>query len=108
MVDPSSWEIRSTIWPQRLISARNSIDRASRIIITLGLLSLFGSAAWVTYDTSPNGISLEPLTTDYRTWLHPAYLNSVLISMIIFFALRQISRTREKLAPLAYPLIERV
>jgi len=108
MVDPSSWEIRSTIWPQRLISARNSLDRASRIIIALGLLALFGSAAWVTYDLSPTGMNVQALTADYHTWLHPAYLNSVLISLIIFYALRQISRTREKLAPLAYPLIERV
>lgn len=108
MVDPSSWEIRSTIWPQRLVSARNSLDRASRIIIALGLMALFGSAAWVTYDLSPSGMSLEPLTPDYHTWLHPAYLNSLLISLIIFYALRQISRTREKLAPLAYPLIERI
>lgn len=108
MVAPSSWEIRATIWPQRLLNARRSLDRSSRVIIILGLLALFGSAAWVTYDFSEYGATEQTLSLDYHTWLHPAYLNSILISAIVIYAVRQITRTREKLAPLAYPLIERI
>lgn len=97
-------EIRTTLWPQRLVNVRRSLNRSSRVIVLLGLFALTGCAMWVKYDQSARAASLS--LQEWRTWFHPAYINSVLIAVMMMYALRQIRRTRQKLNPLGYPLLE--
>ena len=97
----SNHEIRATLWPQRLVNVRRSLNRSSRIIVLLGLLALTGCAIWATRDQTRSFNVLE-----FSTWFHPAYINSALIAIMMIYALRQISRTRQKLNPLGYPLLE--
>jgi len=102
---PSS-DIRSTLWPTRLVQVRRTLNRSSRIIVFLGLISLTGNAVWIwqeQYATQTNG---QPV--DHSDWFHPSYMNSLLIAVIMLYAMRQISRTRQKLTPLGYPLLERI
>jgi len=94
------------LWPQRLVNVRRSLNRSSRIIVLLGLLALGGSALWVTHDRMALITRFDLL--EIRTWFHPAYLNSLLVAVMILYAMRQVSRTREKLVPLGYPLLDRV
>ncbi|HMO52192.1 MAG TPA: hypothetical protein PKE26_02920 [Kiritimatiellia bacterium] len=101
----SAVRIRPVLWPQRLIDVRRSLHRSSRMIVALGLLALSGNVFWVWHERGPRPAAFDPLEID--TWYHPAYVNSILIAMIMLYALRQVTRTREKLEVLGYPLLER-
>ncbi len=92
------------MWPRRLLEIRRKLNRSSYVIITLGLLSLAGNAYWVWTDRSAFLAQFQPRVI--LTWFHPAHVNSLVIAIIILYAMRQISRTRQKLAPLGYPLLE--
>jgi len=98
-------DIRATLWPKRLVQVRSTLNRSSRIIILLGLtaLSTNAVAVWLDRNLLPPFDLLE-----ISTWFHPAYINSLIIAVIIVYAMRQISRTRQKLTPLGYPLLEKV
>lgn len=91
------------LWPQRLVAVRRSLNHSSRLIVLFGLFALGGSALWVTYDNSPRSTNFQLL--DVRSWFHPAYINSLLITAMMLYAMRQVGRTREKLMPLGYPLL---
>lgn len=96
-------DFRATLWPSRLAEIRRKLNRSSLIIITLGLLALAGNAFWVWHDRARFTEELNPLVIG--SWFHPAHVNSLVIAVIILYALRQIARTRQKLAPLGYPLL---
>ncbi len=91
-----SGEIRATLWPQRLIATRISLNRSSRMMVLLGLVALAGNSFWLWQEGIPA-----------HDWFHPAYISSLLIAVIILYALRQITHTRRRLMPLGYPLLER-
>jgi eukaryotic-like serine/threonine-protein kinase len=97
-------DIRATLWPRRLVEIRRKLNRSSRTIVVLGLAALIGNAFWVWHDRHHFTTTFNPL--ELNAWFHPAYVNSLVIAIIILYAMRQISRTREKLAPLGYPLLE--
>lgn len=97
-------DIRATLWPKRLLEVRRKLTRSSVIIVALGLLALSGNAFWVWHDRN-EFIAAFNLSAP-RTWFHPAPVNSLLIAVIMLYALRQIAKTRRKLAPLGYPLLE--
>lgn len=98
-------DIRATLWPKRLVEIRRKLNRSSRVIIILGLLALVGNAFWVWHDRHQFTQAFNPL--NFSSWFHPAYVNSLVLAMIILYAMRQISKTRQKLTPLGYPLLER-
>jgi len=106
MFTVQSSDIRSTLWPTRLVLVRRTLNRSSRVIVLLGLISLVGNALWVWQDQFSSQGRTQP--SEYSDWFHPAYMNSLLIAIIMLYALRQISRTRQKLMPLGYPLLERI
>lgn len=97
-------DIRAILWPRRLSEIRRKLNRSSLIIISLGLLALMGNAFWVWQDRGHFEGQFNPF--DLGTWFHPAHVNSLVIAIIILYALRQINKTRMKLAPLGYPLLE--
>lgn len=101
---PTNREIRATLWPQRLVQVRRSLNRSSRIIVLLGLGSLMSMALWVGLEKSLPGLSLHRL--DFFAWRHPVVISSLLTAIMIVYAMRQVSRTREKLNPLGYLLLE--
>lgn len=72
----------------------------------LGLISLIGNAIWVWQDHYSGYKSAR--TSEYSDWFHPSYMNSLIIAVLMIYAMRQISRTRQKLTPLGYPLLERI
>lgn len=102
----SNREIHATLWPQRLVNVRRSLNRSSRVIVIIGLFGLAGGAFWVTYERGPQAPAFNIL--EYDTWIHPAYINSLLMAVMILYAMRQIRRTRQRLNPLGYPLLEKV
>jgi len=97
-------DIRAILWPRRLSEIRRKLNRSSLIMITLGLCALTGNAFWVWRDRSDFLAQFNPF--ELHTWFHPAHVNSLIIAIIILYALRQVAKTRMKLAPLGYPLLE--
>jgi len=100
-----SSDFRAILWPRRLLHVRRNLNRASLVIVLLGLISLASNAFWVWSDRRMFADALD--ITRLENWSHPAYLNSVIIAIIILYAMRQISKTRLKLASLGYPLLHR-
>lgn len=101
-------DIRTTLWPARLVKVRSTLNRSSRVIVLLGLVSLAGNALWVWKDPYAQSGHFTVDDLPLSSWLHPAYINSLIIAIIMLYALRQVSRTREKLTPLGYPLLAKV
>ena len=97
-------DIRAMLWPRRLMEIRRKLNRSSYIIITLGLFALMGNAFWVWMDRQAYLAQYNPFVL--ATWFHPAHVNSLVIAVIMLYAMRQVSKTRLKLSPLGYPLLE--
>mgnify|MGYP002078508405 CR=1 FL=1 len=87
----------------RLNLIRRGLNRSSFVIMILGVTALGSNAFWMWHDRNllPSGDLFE-----LNFWRHPAIMNSFIIAVIMIYALRQISRNREKLSHLGYPLIE--
>ena len=105
MISFHASDIRATLWPRRLIQVRRTLNRSSLIIIFLGLTALCANAAWVWLNRK-SPLPAYPVEWSSGTCL--VYLNSVLFAVVLLYAMRQISRTRQKLITLGYPLLERV
>lgn len=102
----SNREIHATLWPQRLVNIRRSLNRSSRIIAFISLAGLAACAFWVSFEVEARGMTFNIL--DINTWMHPAYISSFLFAIMTIYAMRQVNRTRQRLNPLGYPLLEKI
>lgn len=98
-------ESRSVLWPVRLLRILRSLKRSSILIVLLGLLALAGQTYVV-------AVTPKPLASDgavrSRLPLVIGGSNILIIAAAIALGVRQIRRTRDKLIPLGYPLLDLV